>query len=296
MSPHHRRSRPTIYDVPVALTLQEVADELGVHYMTAYRYVRLGLLPAAKASGIWQVSREDLVAFLASSRTGPVAAGASAPWSERFEARLLEGDAQGAWGVVEAAMAAGSDLSQIHLEVISPAMVAIGARWAAGEIDIAVEHQATVIVQRMLGRLGPRFLRRGRTRGSVVIGAPSGESHGLPTAILTDLLRLDGWEVSDLGPDSPASSFLFAGRRSDHLVAIGISVTHGDHLAQAAEVCAEVGAAFPDVLRVVGGGAIADQDHAVSLGADARAASAEEFTQLLLDHTSSAKKKRTPVR
>ena len=28
------------------LTLQEAADLLGVHYMTAYRYVRTGRLPA----------------------------------------------------------------------------------------------------------------------------------------------------------------------------------------------------------------------------------------------------------
>jgi len=28
------------------MTLQEVADHLGVHYMTAYRYVKLGLLYA----------------------------------------------------------------------------------------------------------------------------------------------------------------------------------------------------------------------------------------------------------
>ncbi len=279
-----------------ALTLHEVADSLGVHYMTAYRYVRLGLLPAIKVAGVWQVNREDMDSFLASSRTGPVPAGSPAPWSERFEARLLEGDSQGAWGVVEAAMAAGADLSQIHLEVISPAMVAIGARWAAGEIDIAVEHQATVIVQRLLGRLGPRFLRRGRTRGSVVIGAPSGESHALPTAILSDLLRLDGWEVSDLGPDSPASSFLFAARRSDSLVAVGISVTHGDHLSEASQVCAEVGAAFPEVLKVVGGAAIKDHAHAVAVGADAWAASAEEFGKLLLDHARSMREIRTSVR
>ncbi|MCU1344909.1 MAG: hypothetical protein JWL70_1175, partial [Acidimicrobiia bacterium] len=30
------------------LTLHEAADALGVHYMTVYRYVRLGLLPARK--------------------------------------------------------------------------------------------------------------------------------------------------------------------------------------------------------------------------------------------------------
>ena len=34
------------------LTLQEAADELGVHYMTAYRYVRLGQLQAHKVAEI----------------------------------------------------------------------------------------------------------------------------------------------------------------------------------------------------------------------------------------------------
>ena len=38
------------------LTLQEVADQLGVHYMTVYRYVRLGLLEASKVAGTWQVT------------------------------------------------------------------------------------------------------------------------------------------------------------------------------------------------------------------------------------------------
>ena len=39
------------------LTLQEAADELGVHYMTAYRYVRLGVMEASKSGGVWQVQR-----------------------------------------------------------------------------------------------------------------------------------------------------------------------------------------------------------------------------------------------
>ena len=37
------------------LTLLQVADKLGVHYMTVYRYVRTGRLPATRVGGIWQV-------------------------------------------------------------------------------------------------------------------------------------------------------------------------------------------------------------------------------------------------
>ena len=32
-----------------SLTLPEVAEKLGVHYMTAYRYVRTGRLPAKRS-------------------------------------------------------------------------------------------------------------------------------------------------------------------------------------------------------------------------------------------------------
>ncbi len=97
-----------------SMTLQEAADALGVHYMTAYRYVRLGLLDAQKVGGTWQVGQDALEAFRSerSERspddgTSIPRRGSQAPWSERFEARLVAGDARGAWGVVEAAMEAG---------------------------------------------------------------------------------------------------------------------------------------------------------------------------------------------
>ena len=37
------------------MTLQEVADSLGVHYMTAYRYVRQGRLPATRLGAEWRI-------------------------------------------------------------------------------------------------------------------------------------------------------------------------------------------------------------------------------------------------
>ena len=40
----------------------------------------------------------------------------------------MAGDARGAWGVVEAALAAGAELEEIYLDVLAPAMAAIGAR------------------------------------------------------------------------------------------------------------------------------------------------------------------------
>lgn len=47
------------------LTIQQAADQLGVHYMTAYRYVRLGMVPGHKAGSTWHIDAADLHRFRA---------------------------------------------------------------------------------------------------------------------------------------------------------------------------------------------------------------------------------------
>ncbi|MGB1381535.1 MAG: B12-binding domain-containing protein, partial [Ilumatobacteraceae bacterium] len=130
------------------LTLHEAAADLGVHYMTAYRYVRLGQLDAVKRAGTWRVSRSELERFRAAPAEEPSESTGRGrvDWSERMHSRLVAGDSGGAWSVVESALAAGSTPARVYTEVISPALVTIGDRWAQGELDISVEHRATGIV------------------------------------------------------------------------------------------------------------------------------------------------------
>ena len=157
---------------PAMLTLRECADRLGVHYMTAYKYVRMGRLPAVKVGSEWRVLESDLAAFLGAD---PVASGPS-PWADRLAGRLLVGDQAGAWSVLEAAMSSGLDPGDVYLEVLAPALRAIGDGWRAGIVSIAAEHRASAVADGLIGRLGPRFTRRGRKRGRVLIGSPPGES------------------------------------------------------------------------------------------------------------------------
>lgn len=273
--------------VTAPLTLHEAAEQLGVHYMTAYRYVRLGLLGAAKVGGTWQVTTADIDAYRAENDV-PAVVGAPrrrAPWAARLEARLVAGDARGAWGVVEAALASGAEIDEVYLELITPAMQSIGERWAAGELDVSVEHRATGIAFRLIGRLGPRFARRGRTRGAVVVGAPAGERHSLPVALLADLLRGEGWEVSDVGVDMPPESFAHAALHTPDLVAVGVSVTSAACLDAAAQLLATLRDVLSsDVHLAVGGLAVRDEEHARALGAHGWAASAHGFAEQLTAH------------
>lgn len=240
--------------------------------MTAYRYVRLGLLPARKDGSLWRVSASDLEAFRRRAEAPARGRGRGrrrAPWHRRLEDRLLAGDMRGAWGVIEAALTAGCEPDDVYVDVISPAMASIGERWANGEIDIAVEHRASGIVSRLMGQMGPRFSRPGRTRGTVVVGAPEGDRHGLPVALVADLLRGAGFDVVDLGPDVPAGSFVFAASDADRLGAVGISATSPDNEAAIRRTIADLRRAVgPSVPILLGGGAISDAAHAQALGAD----------------------------
>ncbi len=264
------------------LTLHEAAAELGVHYMTAYRYVRLGQLDAVKRSGTWRLSRAELDRFRAEPSEEPAerAPRGRVDWGQRMHSRLVAGDAGGAWSVIESALAAGSTPARVYTEVISPALVNIGERWAAGELDISVEHRATGIVQRIIGRLGPQFVRRGRSRGSVVIGAPSGERHGLVVSMLSDLVRAAGWEVSDIGADSPASSFVSAARET-RSAAVVVSVTHADSLESCRDTVLAIREAEPDMPVIVGGRGIASRAVAASVGADHHSAGLDDLLDLL---------------
>jgi methanogenic corrinoid protein MtbC1 len=116
----------------------------------------------------------------------------------------------------------------------------------------------------------------------VLLGTPVGEHHSLPVAMLGDLLRGAGWDVSDLGADLPVESFVRATLDTPDLVAVGVSVTSPDNLPAAAEVLAALRAAVSEAILVVGGAAVTGVAHALELGAQGWAASAREFDELLV--------------
>ncbi len=101
------------------LTLIDAAEKLGVHYMTAYRYVRTGRLPAHKVGGQWQVAPEDLEAFSMAPTTVPTRRDVV---PHLIEERLIAGDENGTYKLLEDAMASGADAEEVYLDLLSPAM------------------------------------------------------------------------------------------------------------------------------------------------------------------------------
>jgi excisionase family DNA binding protein len=248
------------------LTLQEAAERLGVHYMTAYRYVRTGRLAATRDGAQWFVQPRDVDQLKAAPQR---ARGQGRPRAASdLVHRMVAADEAGGWTLIEAALASGATPDEVLLDLLAPAMRAVGDGWAAGTLSVADEHRASAVATRLVGRLGPRFARRGRKRGTVVVGTVEGDDHGLPSAILSDLLRGEGYEVLDTGANTPAASFVDTARDANRLLAVAIGATSEDRdaaLRRTVKLLQSSGVTAP---VLVGGAAIRDEQHAVQLGAD----------------------------
>src|SRR5690242_6706789 len=86
--------------------LRTAADRLGVHYQTAYRWVREGTLPAVKRGTTYDVDERSLARFQAARAepSPPPAKSHVRSWDhqvDRLYPLLITGDELGARGVVD---------------------------------------------------------------------------------------------------------------------------------------------------------------------------------------------------
>jgi excisionase family DNA binding protein len=189
------------------MQLREAADVLGVHYQTAYGWVRQGTLRATKTPHGYAVSETDVTALAEQRALGaaPRAQIQVRDWSaqaDRLYAAIVTGDETDARQVF-ARLAHGVPLTDLCERVIGPALYRIGAGWATGELAIGTEHRATAICERLIAARSRQ--PRGRPRGTAVTATPPGERHGLPALMATACLREDRWLVHHLACDLPVA-------------------------------------------------------------------------------------------
>jgi len=186
---------------------------------------------------------------------------------------LVAGDETGAWSIVERAISTGYTPPQIYLDLLAPCLRRVGERWSDGELTVGEEHTVSAVTARLIGRLGPRFIRRGRTHGTVVLGSARGDPHSLPVAMFADVVRAHGYRVIDLGGNTPIQSYLDTAAGTERLIAVGVSVSDANCLPAAG---AAVAAARERLgVPVLVGGPATDEAVAADLGADGWAPDAE---------------------
>ncbi len=255
------------------LELQSAADALGVHYQTAYRWVRSGRLPAQLTGGKYLVSSHD-VAAVGSSRQRPQAPTAPSParllrQSERMHEALLAGDESEVRKIARRLVEEGTTIVDLVEQVISPPLRTIGQDWHDGRLTIWVEHRASAIIERTLGDLLPN--PRGRRRGTVMVAAVAGDLHSLPTTMATVALREANWHVHHLGADMPGDELVGFCAAHDEVDVAVISVTNPDARERAEQAADQLRAAgTPTLVGGAGktlGGLVDEVQHAADDGA-----------------------------
>jgi methanogenic corrinoid protein MtbC1 len=252
--------------------------------MTAYRYVRTGRLPAVRGSdGEWRIESADLERLRRGqaphSGSGPASL---APSHARLKSRMLEGDETGAWTLVEAALASGMEPEIVLLEFVSPVLRDIGEGWADGELSVADEHLASAVASRLVSRLGGRFGRRGRKRGRVVLVAAPGDLHSTPIAIAADLLRWRGFEVLELGANTPVEALVRTLSTHDEVLAVAVACSTDLAVRTVGKAIAAIRLAAPDLPVLLGGATVTSAEQARKLGADRyTGATSDELARIL---------------
>jgi len=187
------------------LDLQRAADELGVHYQTAYRWVRTGKLPAELVDGRYRVSLADISSMSAHRSTPkappPPSASRLDRAAERMHRALVSGDEATVRNIASGLVDEGASVVDVIQQVLAPPLVRIGNDWHDGKLTIWVEHRASAIIERLLGGIVPN--PRGRRRGTVMVASVTGDLHSLPSSMAAVALRDDNWWVEHLGANMP---------------------------------------------------------------------------------------------
>lgn len=140
-------------------------------------------------------------------------------------------------------------LDESFAEVLTPALIDVGERWATGTVSVAQEHLASSAVRAALQKLLSD--QRADVRGTAVLACAPGELHEIGLLMLAVLLRSDGWRVAYLGADTP---FADAVALADRLDATALCFSAASKQSADALDSELLTTPLPDSLNVIVGG------------------------------------------
>jgi DNA-binding transcriptional MerR regulator/methylmalonyl-CoA mutase cobalamin-binding subunit len=108
--------------------------------------------------------------------------------------------------------------------VVAPLLRRMGEDWKAGRLAVAQEHLATAVIQRVLEGM-IHFLVAPHGAPNLLLATLSGEQHKMGALLAATAAAAEGWRVTYLGPDLPASEIASAAVAAAARV-VGVSIVH----------------------------------------------------------------------
>jgi len=247
-----------IAKVRAGISPKDFAEAIGVSESSVKRWVDQGTLKAARtAGGHRRIARDEALRFireqhgqlvrpdklgldpgvLGVSRTAPLQHAA-----DQLHNYLVTGRDAETRGVLTGLYLAGNTIAAIADDVVRPAMERLGGLWREGEHGIMVEHRATNICLRVFEELRGMLneshatLKPGQsTNRLAIVAGPAHDPYFLPPTLAGLTLVEVGWQIVNLGPDTPLSVVELAMVEVDACL-IALSVTSSPQPKLRAEV------------------------------------------------------------
>jgi methanogenic corrinoid protein MtbC1 len=197
------------------LTTRDVARLLLVSEATVKRWADDGLLlPKKTAGGHRRFSIQSVALFRREQGLAPAAQSSAKrvrkktvpgrlPSAESFGDLLLnENEAEATAQLIDAYLQ-NHALATLFDTTITNAMHRVGDLWFNGTITIADEHLATRVMLSALQKLRGIVVPKQATGLKAVCCGVEGDLHELPIHLAEIIFESEGWETSNLGPNTP---------------------------------------------------------------------------------------------
>jgi corrinoid protein of di/trimethylamine methyltransferase len=189
---------------------------------------------------------------------------------DRLAQAVIEGEPEDAEEVAQQALAQGLDPLECINQGLSPGIDRVGELFATGEYflpDLIIGGDA---MKAALDVLEPA-LSAGQSReilGQVVLGTVEGDLHEIGKTLVGTMLTANGFQVTDIGVDKPASEFIAAVKDSGATLVGASALLTTTMLHQQQVIDALVEAGLRDQVKVMIGGAPVTENWAEKIGAD----------------------------
>lgn len=170
--------------------------------------------------------------------------------------KLLIHDSEAVRERLKQAIAAGTPLDEIYVDVLQNVMYEVGSLWHKHTITVDVEHYCTATVQAILAEFYPIIFATPRKGMTVLACSVGSELHELGVRMVSDVFEYHGWDSIYLGAAVPPDAIVHSiEENKPDLVVLSVTMPHHLHLCY--EAVQTIRKVFPSQALAVGGGAFA---------------------------------------
>lgn len=195
---------------------------------------------------------------------------------------LLKIDETGVLNACDEALNSGVSPLEIIEQGLGAAMITIGELFEKGRLYLPQVMVAADIMKKAVAKLEDKIPQdeKPEERGTVVIGTVEGDVHDIGKGIVASMLKANGFEVYDMGRDTPIKNFVEKAKEvnADIVGASALMTTTVPVMKDIEEALKKAG--IRDEVKTMIGGAAVTEWWAKKISADGYAENASEAVKL----------------